>query len=187
MSAALVPIVVTDSIGSPDGSTPPTGRVQFILTDEITGPQECAAKVIGAGYLAGLIAQQLVANDKDSTGAAIVPATTMYQVAQDIDGATPLAFFITVPAVPPGSRTVADCVTTEASTTISSASANFTDDDIGAYVLLDNGDVVVPGTQIAQVLSSTEAVLTTTPQVDLTGVKLMIGASATLAELRPAP
>lgn len=185
MSAQLVPIIVTDTVLQPDGSAPPTGTVQFQLTEEITGPQECAAKVVGANYSTGLLAQQLYANDLDSTGDPIAPATTMYRVQQDTDGAAPAEFFITVPAVPPGSRSVSDVVTEAGQQIISSATANFTDADLNAYVLLGNGSVVPPGTWIVEVISSTEVQLSQSPSAALTGVTIMVGASASLSELRP--
>lgn len=185
MSASLVPIIVTDSIASPDGSAPPPGTVQFQLTDEIVLPQECAAKVIGASYVGGLLRQELVANDLDSNGDPISPATTMYRCEQNMDGATPRAFFVTVPAVPPGSRVVTDAVTTTGSPLVTSATADFTDDDFDAYVLLDNGLVVPAGTTIATVVNSTTISLSWTPQAALTGATLMIGASVALSVLRP--
>lgn len=188
MSAGLlVPIIVTDSVAEPDGANAPTGRITFQLTTEIIAPQECSAKVVGAQYAFGRLAQQLIANDLDSNGDAISPATTMYRVAQSIDGAAEQDFFITVPAVPPGSRTVEDCVTEAGVNTITSATANFTDDDLNAYVLVGNPATsgVPPGTTITEVISATEATISQTPNADLTDIFLMVGASVSLGQLRP--
>jgi hypothetical protein len=133
----------------------------------------------------GQLRQELVANDLDSVGDLISPATTMYRCEQNIDGATPRAFFVTVPAVPPDSRVVTDAVTTIGSPIVTSATANFTDDDLDAYVLLDNGLVVPAGTTIATVISATQVSLSWTPEAALTGATLMIGASVALSALRP--
>lgn len=186
MTAALVPIIVTDDIGQPDGSEAPTGTVQFQLTEGIISPQGCAAKVIGAPRVNGALAQQLVANDFDSTGAPLSPATTMYRVVDDVGGAAEVDYFITVPAQPPGSRTVSDGVMAAASNLLSSATAAFTDNDLGAYVLVENGAAVVPGATITAVLSGTEVQLSQTCPAGGSGLSVMVGASASLSELRPA-
>lgn len=186
MTAALVPIIVTDDIGQPDGSEPPTGTVTFQLTDEIVGPSPCAAKVIGAARVAGAVAQQLVANDFDSTGAPLSPATTMYRVADAVGAAAEVDFFITVPAQPPGSRTVNDGVTTPGSNVLTSATAAFTGADLGAYVLVANGEAVPPGTAIQAILSGTQVELTRAAPAGASGLSVMVGASASLSELRPA-
>lgn len=186
MTAALVPIVVTDDLGQPDGAEPPQGTVQFVLTESIVSPQPCAAKVVGCTRVAGAIAQQLVANDKDSTGAALSPATTMYRVVDNTDGAAEEDFFITVPAVPPGSRSVSDGVLEQGSNVLTSATADFTDADLGAYVLVNNGTVLLPGVQIQTVVSSSEVTLTASASANLTGLTVMVGASVSLSELRPA-
>jgi hypothetical protein len=186
VTAALVPIVVTDDLGQPDGSEPPNGTVQFVLTESIISPQPCAAKVVGCTRVAGAIAQQLVANDKDSSGSPISPATTMYRVVDNTDGAAEEDFFITVPAVPPGSRVVSDGVLAAGSNLLTSATAAFTGADLGAYVLVDNGTVLPPGTIISEVVSSSEVQLSRTASANLTGLTVMVGASASLSELRPA-
>lgn len=182
--STLVPIVVTEQIGTPAG-TSPTGSVQFLLTEEIVAPQECSAIVVGADYVNGLLAQQLVANDLDSSGDPISPATTMYGVKQEISGAAPREYFITVPAVPPGSRSVSDVVTVNGTSQITSATADFSVDDVGAYILLNNGLVVPPGTQIYSFIDSHTVTLTQTPTASLTGVEILIGASVSLGSLRP--
>ncbi len=185
-AALLVPIIVTDAILEPSGAGSPTGRVQFQLTEEITGPEQCAAKLVEADYVGGVLAQQLYANDFDNTGSPISPSTTMYYVAQDVDGAAAQTFFITVPATPPGSRSVEDAVVEQGSALLTSATAAFTSDDVGKFVLVGNGSVFSPGTQILGITSSTVAQLDRSASSSGTGVSLMIGASASLSELRPA-
>lgn len=183
--SALVPIIVTGDWLQPDNSETPLGDVSFLLTEEIQSPQVCSARLIPAGISFGALAQQLYANDLDSDGDPIAPARTMYRVTERVDGAAEVDYFITVPAVPPGSRTVTDAAVTEGVQTVSSLTASFTDDDVGAYVLLGNGSVVPPGTRITAVVSASVAQLSRTPQVDASGLTLMIGASADLAALRP--
>lgn len=180
--ATLVPIVVTeDGWLRPDG-TSPTGTVRFDLLENITSPGYVSAYTEIATLDNGSIVQQLFATDADSDGDPIVPSTTQYKVVEDILGAPEQEYYITVPAVPPGSRTIADAVIVQGTQTVNSASANFTDDDENAYVLLEG---FPPGTQINEVISSTEVQLTTSPPISATGVTMMIGASASLQELRP--
>jgi hypothetical protein len=181
MVATLVPIIITEDWTRPDGTTP-TGRVRFDLLEPITSPQYVSPNTIDTALTFGAIAQQLDANDFDSLGDPIVPSTTQYEVSIDIDGAPLRQFFITVPAVPPGSRTITDGVLTAASQTLTSLTADFTADDLLSYVLLPN---YPPGTQIIDVISGTAVALSSQSPVNATNVKVMIGAQATLSELDP--
>lgn len=84
-----------------------------------------------------------------------------------------------------GSRTVADGVTTNASTAASSASGAFTDADIGKSI---SGTGIPAGTTIASVTSSTAIVLSAAATADGTGLSFVIGkalATASYASAKP--
>lgn len=179
----LVPIVVTSTYPSPGGGIA-WGQVTFTLLETIVDPTDRATVPGGAlppVFLDenGSIAQQLYANDVEG----LTPETTQYQVTERISGGTARSYFVTVPAVPPGSRTVSDGVLVAATAQLVSATADFTDADIGAYVLLDGFSC---GTKILSITSSTEATLSTSARAAATGVSVLIGASVDLAQLAPA-
>jgi hypothetical protein len=183
VSAQVVPIVVVALWGEPGDTTSwPTGEVTFDLTEDIQQPEAIVAKTVRCVPAFGTFAQQLAANDKDSTGESLFPATTQYRVTENLLGAPEQDYYITVPAVPPGSRSVSDGVTTEGMQTLTSASADFTDDDLNAYVLLPQFPA---GTQISVVLSSSAVTLSTAASASATGVEVLIGASVSLQSLRP--
>lgn len=180
MPGTLVPIIITEDWNRPDGTTP-TGSVRFDLLEDITAPGYVSANTLFTNLAEGAIAQQLYANDADSDADPLTPSTTQYRVTEEILGAPVPEYFITVPAVPPGSRVVADAVTVNGLAVVVSASADFTQDDVGAYVLLPQ---FPPGTQISRVIDGMTASLSTAANATASGVTLMVGASASLSELR---
>lgn len=75
---------------------------------------------------------------------------------------------------PSAVRTVADAVTTSTSPILTSATANFTQADVGA--LLNDGDVkVTAGTTIASVQSATSVTMSANSKAAGTGISLTIG------------
>lgn len=176
MSATL--IVVTADFRAPGGEVP-TGEVLFDLSVPVVdGSESFPAGRTQAGLdLNGQIAQPLVAND--SVG--LVPSSS-YWVTERIVGAAENGYYALVPAAPAGSRSVSDAVAAQGQRTISSATAAFTSNDIGAYVF--SLPFAVP-TQIVSVTSSTVAVLSTAALSTGTGLGLLIGASVDLSSLRP--
>lgn len=181
MAGSLVPIIVTENWARPDG-TIPTGLVTFNLLEALTAPDYVTPNTIKAPLYLGAIAQQLDALDVDSMSDPITPLT-QYAVVENILGADTQDYFITVPAIPPGSRSVTDGVLGGGTQLLVSATAAFTIDDLNAYVLLPQ---FPPGTQIIGVISGTTVKLSTSSPVSASGVAVMIGASVTLQELRPA-
>lgn len=182
MPGVLVPIIVVEDWTRPDGTTP-TGMVVFNLLENILSPGYVSANTVESELSFGQIAQQLYANDFDSTGTPINPSTTMYKVEEDIGGAPAQDYYITVPAAPPGSRRITDGVLTQGSMILTSETASFTQDDVRAYVVLPG---FPPGTQIATVTSSTTCTFGSTSPLSATDLSVLIGASATLGSLRPA-
>lgn len=180
MTGALVPIIVTQDWSRPDDTTP-TGVVTFQLLAAITAPGYVTPNVIKAPLYLGAIAQELVALDVDSGDGPITPLT-QYSVNENVLGADAQDYFITVPAVPPGSRTITDGILVKSTQILISADAHFTDDDLNAYVLLEG---YPPGTQIIEVIDGATVKLATSSPLDDTDVTVMIGASVTLQELRP--
>lgn len=183
MTAEVVSIVVTGVWGEPDGTDTPTGQVTFGLTEAIQSPSFVAAKTVRSVPVLGAIAQELVANDADSLGDPLFPATTQYRVVETILGAPEQDYFVTVPAVPPGSRSVSDGTVVLGTQTLVSDAADFTDDDLLAYVLLPQFPV---GTQIIDVIDDHTVQLTGgAASATAGGVTVLIGASVDLASLRP--
>lgn len=180
--ATLVSIVVTQEYGSPDGYDSPTGGVEFQLTEAIVSPGYVSPITVPAPLSLGGIAQELVANDLDSAGQPISPETTQYQVRENILGSAEQDYYVTVPARPPGSRSVSDAITAEGLRTLVSATAAFTVDDRGAYVFVPGFPV---GTQIQTVVDAHTVTLTQAATATATGVALLIGASVALSALRP--
>jgi hypothetical protein len=180
--ASLVSIVVTEDWTEPDGTDTPTGMVEFNLLENILSPGYCTAKTVRASLANGVIAQQLIANDFDSSGAPLVPSTTQYQVVERILGSPEQMYYVTVPASPPGSRTISDGEVTEGLTTLTSETAAFTDADALAYLLLPGFPV---GTQIANVVSATEVNLFSGATASASGLQVLIGASVALSAIRP--
>lgn len=183
--ASVVPIVVVADWGEPGGDSP-TGTVTFFLTEPITAPSAVGCRPVPVELSDGALAQQLYANDKDSAGNPLVPPVTMYRVAVALDGAPEDEWFALIPAAPPGSRAVTDAVATQASNLITSATADFTSGDLGAYVLVDNGTTVAVGAQITEIVSASVAKLSGSATASTTNSALLIGASVELATLRAA-
>lgn len=180
MTGTLVPIIVTEDWSGPD-NTSPTGIVDFDLSAAITAPGYVSPNTVQSNLVNGAVAQELVANDFDSGGGVVTPMT-QYRVTEGILGAPEQEYYIIVPAAPPGSRSVDDGVIAVGSQILFSETADFTDDDERAYVLLEG---FPPGTQIESVTDSTHAVLTTGSTMVATGVGVLIRASVTLQSLRP--
>jgi hypothetical protein len=180
--AALVPIVVTELWGDPAELDYPTGEVVFNLLANILSPSVVTAKTIRSPLLLGAIAQQLIANDFDSTGAPLVPSTTQYQVVERLDGSPEQMYYVTVPAAPPDSRTISDGVVVLNSRLLVSETAAFTDLDENAYVLLNGFPV---GTQISEVIDGGSVLLSSSAPASATGVDVLIGASVSLSAIRP--
>jgi hypothetical protein len=180
--ASLVPIIVTELWGDPTGLDFPTGEVIFNLLENILQPAVVTAKTVRSTLVLGAIAQQLIANDFDSTGAPLVPSTTQYQVIEKLLGSPDQLYYVTVPASPPGSRVVTDGAVTAGSRTLTSLTADFTVDDVLAYVLLDG---FPPGTQISGVISGTVATLSNGAIANASGLDVLIGASVSLSAIRP--
>lgn len=183
MSGSLVRIVVTEDYGSPDGYDTPTGTVTFNLSEAILSPGYVAPITVPAILSQGAIAQELTANDFDSGGGVLSPATTQYRVSEVIDGSPLQEWFATIPAAPPGSRAIVDGIIVQGTRLLVSATANFTADDLGAYMLLEGFPV---GTTITEVIDAATVQLSTSPPLSDTGVEVLIGASVSLASLRPA-
>lgn len=184
MAGSLVPIYVVQSYLRPDG-TSPTGRVTFDLLKAIEAPEYVSPTRELAVVSEALVVQQLYALDADSAGDPLTPSTLQYRVVEEMLGADPQEFYVTVPAAPPGSRSVADAVVTQGSQLLTSATAAFTEDDEDAYVLVGNGGLVPPGAQISDVVDSTTVQLSRAATAAATGASLLVGASVSLAELRP--
>jgi hypothetical protein len=179
--ASLVPIIVTESWVGPDGDAP-NGSVSLQLTDGITSPAYVAATRLVAALSNGAIAQQVYAVDADSSGAPLVPVGAQYRVVESIEGAADVVYFVTVPAAPPGSRQVSDAVATANSATVNSATAGFTNADVGAYVNIAGFPA---GTQIQTVHNATSVDLSGAAATAGSGLSLLIGASVALSALRP--
>lgn len=181
---SLVYIVVTEDWSEPDGTDTPTGDVEFCLTAMLTSPGYVSPKLVQSFLSQGQIAQQLVATDFDSAGAPLVPSTVQYRVVERVLGSAEQSYYITVPAAPPGSRSVTDGVVVASSQLVTSASADFTDDDENAYLFFVGGQFPV-GVQITEVVDDHTVQLNRSPGVSATGVHFIIGASASLSGLRP--
>lgn len=168
-------MVLRDWTGS-DGSTP-NGDVEFTLTaamtNEDTGESVPQTKV-PAELVNGAIAQSLVANDQT------VPAT-LYEVVENISGATVRSYYISVPSEPPGSRQLSDAVTTQGDLTLESDSGDFTDDDIGSYLFAPG--IFATGTQILTVVDSENVTVSTGALTTGTGGSVLVGAQVQLASL----
>jgi hypothetical protein len=87
--------VVGHSWENPDGSTP-DGSVTFVLSGQEDGSTESTTvgtRPIIASLVAGAISQQLVPNVNSD----LSPSSSFYWVTEDIVGATPISYPITVP------------------------------------------------------------------------------------------
>lgn len=123
----------------------------------------------------GAIAVQVYATDD----ADAEPADRQYFVREHITGAPGRSYYVTVPAAPAGSRTVADAVVTVAGATVlTSATAAFTGADVGKYVTAPPLDEL---TTIASVTNGTTVVLSRPALEAGTGIPLIIGAQQKLA------
>lgn len=180
--ASLVRIVVTEDYGSPDGYDVPTGTVTFNLDEAITSPGYVMPITTPVFLSGGAFAQEMTANDFDSAGDPISPATTLYRVTEQIDGSPMQEWFATIPASPPGSRAIVDGIVVQGERLLLSTTASFTSNDLGAYVLLNGFPV---GTTITEVIDSHTVQLSTSPAASATGVDVLIGASVALSALRP--
>jgi len=76
----------------------------------------------------------------------------------------------------PGVRTVSDAVTTASSKTLTSATAKFTQNDVGALVD-DGGTKITTGTTIASVESATSVTMSANAAAAGTGIALTIGST----------
>jgi hypothetical protein len=160
-----------------------TGSVTFLLAPELvdlTGGETVPSKPVIAGLLAGVLVQDLVAND--APGSELSTTTSQYFVTEEVTGSPSASYWISVPSEPPGSRTVADAVVVNGSNLVTSATAAFTSGDVGAYVFTP--EIPTPA-RILAVVNSTTAQLSQSAVASGSAQTLVVGASATLASLRP--
>lgn len=171
-------IVVTDIW--PGVDSPPTGSVQFDLTEAVSlDGEEWAAVQEQAGLVSGQLAVPLLANDTPG----ISPSDSFWLVTERIIGAASRDnYYIRVPSDPPGSRSVTDGAITLGAAMLVSLTADFTPGDVGAYV--DTGGITPIGTSIYAFINGSTVQLTNAATKTSSGADVLIGASVSLASLR---
>ncbi len=175
---AATPIIVTGEFLEPDGS-PSAGS----LTSSLTLPFSNGGVSYGGTRFtyfdaSGRLAQALVANDD----AGSAPSDSQWYCEVRVVGAPTISGYISVPSVPPGSRSVTDAVLTDGSTSLTSTTGAFDADDVGVYLFAAGLPV---GCQIASVESSTAVTTTLVATESGSGESLLIGASVPLSDLLP--
>jgi hypothetical protein len=177
----VVPVIVVQKTwGDPNATPPASGTVRFDLTGQLIvggeaiSPQPAIAKLVAAAI------NQPLTPTYGIEGQETTPA--LYQVAEAIQGAPVRRYAIQVPAAPPGSRSVADGVAVQGEATVTSATADFTDDDLGLVLWSPAFPV---GATILDVGSSTSATLSAAALVSATDQELLIGAQVELTSLDP--
>lgn len=173
-------IVVLGLWTPPGGAVPPDGEITFQLDQDLidlaTG-ETIFAQTIPSPLVLGAIAQPLVAND-----AGVSPTNSQYRVDENLLGAPEQSYYATVPAVPPGSRSITDGAMTVGSQILESATANFTSADVGAFLFAPFLPIAVT---VQSVIDSAHASLTSAPSENLSSLPVLIGASVLLSAIRP--
>lgn len=174
-------IVVQKTWGDPNSTTPAAGTVRFdlmtgqLLVDgEAISPQPAIAKLVNAAVNQPLTPTYGITGQETGPG--------LYAVAESIQGAPVRHYVIQVPAAPEGSRSVSDGITEQGDVDVVSATADFTDDDVGLVLWSPAFPV---GVTVMAVADAHHATLSQAALADATGAQLLIGAQVELTSLDP--
>lgn len=173
----LISIIVTGTYGQSSGSTP-DGTLTFDLPYTLVDVTD-SENVVPAQQIAvlngGLLVYPLVANDSPN-----LLRPSQYWVTESVGGSPLSQYWVTVPAAPPGSRSVGDGVAV--GKTLGSAAATFTNADIGQFVFCPAFPL---GSFIQAVVDAHTVTMSESATQSASAQFVLIGASVDISAIRP--